>query len=447
MKNKLIIVFLILFKFEAKAENLIIEAKNITLDKDKVTTVFENGVVVRAKNKTIKSDYVKYDKKKGYLLIKGKIVAEDDKKNIIYSEQAEYFENEQVFKTNGATNIITSEKYSVEGQDISIDNKKRIIKSDKETIIQDLDGNRISLNNFEYKVKGNIFRSIGLVKIQDKTENIYEFSQVYIDTKKKEILGTDIKAFLNQENFKINPDNKPRIFANTMGLSEKVSSFNKSIFTICDYRKNDKCPPWTIQATQMLHDNIKKTIYYDHAVVKVYNIPIFYFPKLSHPDPTVDRRSGFLPPTLTDSKNLGAGVSIPYFFNLNKDKNFTVTSKIFASENPLLLGEYHQAFNNASLLADFGFTEGYKKTSATKKEGDKSHFFSKFVKNFKGKNNSENSFGLEVQHVSNDKYLKLYKIKSNLVDYNNDTLESYINFTHEKDDLFFGLNASIYETL
>ncbi len=447
MKNKLIIVFLILFKFEAKAENLIIEAKNITLDKDKVTTVFENGVVVRAKNKTIKSDYVKYDKKKGYLLIKGKIVAEDDKKNIIYSEQAEYFENEQVFKTNGATNIITSEKYSVEGQDISIDNKKRIIKSDKETIIQDLDGNRISLNNFEYKVKGNIFRSIGLVKIQDKTENIYEFSQVYIDTKKKEILGTDIKAFLNQENFKINPDNKPRIFANTMSLSEKVSSFNKSIFTICDYRKNDKCPPWTIQATQMLHDNIKKTIYYDHAVVKVYNIPIFYFPKLSHPDPTVDRRSGFLPPTLTDSKNLGAGVSIPYFFNLNKDKNFTVTSKIFASENPLLLGEYHQAFNNASLLADFGFTEGYKKTSATKKEGDKSHLFSKFVKNFKGKNNSENSFGLEVQHVSNDKYLKLYKIKSNLVDYNNDTLESYINFTHEKDDLFFGLNASIYETL
>ena len=157
MKNKLIILFLILFKFEAKAENLIIEAKNITLDKDKVTTVFENGVVVRAKNKTIKSDYVKYDKKKGYLLIKGKIVAEDDKKNIIYSEQAEYFENEQVFKTNGATNIITSEKYSVEGQDISIDNKKRIIKSDKETIIQDLDGNRISLNNFEYKGNGSRF--------------------------------------------------------------------------------------------------------------------------------------------------------------------------------------------------------------------------------------------------------------------------------------------------
>ena len=73
--------------------------------------------------------------------------------------------------------------------------------------------------------------------------------------------------------------------------------------------------------------------------------------------------------------------------------------------------------------------------------------FSKFSKNFKGRNNSDNSLSLSFQNVSNDKYLKLYKIKSNLVDYSNDTLESSLNFTHEKNDLFFGLNASIYETL
>ena len=31
------------------------------------------------------------------------------------------------------------------------------------------------------------------------------FSQVYIDTENNQILGTDTKAFLNDENFKINP--------------------------------------------------------------------------------------------------------------------------------------------------------------------------------------------------------------------------------------------------
>ena len=60
--------------------------------------------------------------------------------------------------------------------------------------------------------------------------------------------------------------------------------------------------PWTIQSKKMLHDNIKKTIYYDSAIVKVYDLPIFFFPKLSHPDPTVERRSGFLPPSFMTLK-------------------------------------------------------------------------------------------------------------------------------------------------
>ena len=79
---------------------------------------------------------------------------------------------------------------------------------------------------------------------------------------------------------------------------------------------------------------IIKTIYYKNAVVKIYDVPVFYIPRLSHPDPTVDRRSGFLPPTFTDTKNLGFGTSIPYFFAINNDKNFTLTSNFYNTENP-----------------------------------------------------------------------------------------------------------------
>ena len=93
------------------------------------------------------------------------------------------------------------------------------------------------MDSFEFEINKNIFKSVGLVKIEDKLDNLYEFSQVYIDTKKKEILGTDIKAFLNDESFKINKKNKPRVFANAIKISKNKSMFGKSIFTICDYRK------------------------------------------------------------------------------------------------------------------------------------------------------------------------------------------------------------------
>ena len=160
-----------------------------------------------------------------------------------------------------------------------------------------------------------------------------------------------------------------------MKMNKDKNSFGKSIFTLCDYRKNDKCPPWTIQAREMLHDNNKKTIYYDNAVIKVYNIPIFYAPNYLTQILQLIRRSGFLIPSLVDTQNLGTGINVPYFWVLGLDKDLTFNSKVFVNENPLYHGEYRQAFKNSNLFMDFGYTDGYKNTSAVKKAGNKSHFF------------------------------------------------------------------------
>ena len=101
---------------------------------------------------------------------------------------------------------------------------------------------------------------------------------------------------------------------------------------MCAFRKNDKCPPWEIRSGVMTHDKIKKTIYYDDTVVKIFDIPVFFFPKFAHPDPTVERRSGFLPPTLASSKNLGTSFTLPYFFD-NNDRDFTISPRLFRDEN------------------------------------------------------------------------------------------------------------------
>ena len=45
---------------------------------------------------------------------------------------------------------------------------------------------------------------------------------------KKEMIGTDIKAFLNEESFKINKKNKPRIFANTVQFKNSNTKFQKA---------------------------------------------------------------------------------------------------------------------------------------------------------------------------------------------------------------------------
>ena len=142
-------------------------------------------------------------------------------------------------------------------------------------------------------------------------------------------------------------------------MKNEKTEFNKSVFTLCDYRKNDKCPPWLFQASKMSHDKLKKTVYYDNALIKFYDIPIFYFPKFSHPDPSVNRRSGFLPPSFTDTKNLGAGFEVPYFLTLGMD-DITFSAKMFDSVHPLFLTEYRQAFDQSNLIVDTGYTKGTK---------------------------------------------------------------------------------------
>ena len=50
-------------------------------------------------------------------------------------------------------------------------------------------------------------------------------------------------------------------------------------------------------------------------------------------------------------------------------------------------------------------------------------FFHNLFKSFVGNNESKNNLSIKIQDVSNDKYLKLYKIKTDIVDYNKDILE------------------------
>lgn len=449
MRNKIFYtVFLLFLSNHLLAEQLEIQSKNISLDNINKISIFEGQVLIKTQDgNLINSDYAKYDKEKGVIELKNNVVAKDKKNNIIKANYADYNEKTKILKTRGTTTITTSENYLIKSKNILVDDNVKLIQSNEETIIEDIDKNKIFLDNFEYLVNDNIFKSVGFVNVLDNLDNSYKFSQIYIDTNKKEILGTDIKANLNSQVFKVNKNNKPRVFANTVKIDKEKKAFGKSIFTLCDYRSKDKCPPWTIQSTKMLHDKKKKTIFYDNALIKVYNIPIFYIPKLSHPDPSVDRRSGFLPPSFSDSKNLGSGLTIPYYLAINKDKDFTFRNKFYLNENPLFGGEYRQAFKNSNLNLDMGYTQGYKKTDALKKSGNKSHFFSNFISNFRGENNSENIFKLKTQNVSNDKYLKLYRIKTDLVDYNQDILENYLDFSHSNEDLFFSSNFTIYENL
>ena len=419
MKNKTFIFFIFLFFSNAFAlENLDIKSKKISIDKKKEITIFQDEVIIKDEmNNIIESDYVEYDNKLEKLELKGNVT------------------------------VSTAQGYSIKSKDVILDKKNNILFSENSSIVTDVENNEIFLDNFNYQLKEKKIKSIGNIKIIDQQKNIYKFSQIYIDEERKELFGTDIKAFLNSKSFKTNEANKPRIFSNAISIKNNETNFVKSVFTTCDYRKNDKCPPWELRAKNIKHDNLKKTVYYDNAVIKVYDVPILFLPKLAHPDPTVERRSGFLVPSYSDTKNLGSSINIPYFWAINNDKDLTIKNKLFVKEHPLFLGEYRQAFFNSDLTLDFGYTGGYKKETSIKKKGDKSHFFSRFKKNYIFSEDKKANLEINTQNISNKKYLKLYRIESALIDnYQINSLKNSINYEYYDNERgeFLNLRSSVF---
>ena len=400
-----------------------------------------------SKELKINSSNIQYNNEKKITIFKGEVSSEDEKGNKLFSEYAEYNKTLELFETQGETKIITSGGYEIIGSNVFLDNGKNTIYSDNDTQIFDKDGNQISVEMFNYSILTNIFFSQGNIQILDINNNTYNFAEIYIDEKKKRVIGSDIKAFLKQSDFSLNTENEPRFFANTMSLTENTNTFEKGIFTYCKNRGKNKCPPWALQSKKIRHDLAKKTIYYDNVVLKVYDFPIFFAPKFSHPDPTVKRRSGLLAPSLSSSTTLGSGIATGYFWNISNDKDLTLTPKLYAKENPLMLAEYRQAFENSFLIVDAGYTQGYKKTNDKKSDGGRAHFFSNFNMNLINESEKNSNIEINLEKVSNDTYMKIYDVKTALVDKNKNVLENTIDFSYQNKDFYLGFTPSIYEDI
>ena len=123
MKNKFTI-FILYFclTINLYSDDLFIEAKNITLNKSLNTSIFEKDVSIETVHKKISSQFAKYNKNTQIVILKDNIIAVDKLDNTVKSNYAEYNNIKQLFKTTGKTNLTTSEKYSLDGEDIYFDN-------------------------------------------------------------------------------------------------------------------------------------------------------------------------------------------------------------------------------------------------------------------------------------------------------------------------------------
>jgi len=452
IKNKkyTLIFFLlsfILINLNLKADEFNISAKEIIVDKENEIIIGKGSVLAKdSEGKLIYADKITYKKNRETILAEGNVKIKDNIGNILLTDKASYDKFNEKITTYNNSELILEEGYKLTAKNILYNIKDKILESNNNSILTDLDNNTIQTTMFQYDTERNLFSSIGKIKIVDKNNNKYKFKEIYIDTKKKEMVGSNISVVLDEKSFGLKEENDPRFVANNILLTKDKTTLSKGVFTVCKIRE-DKCPPWSIKAKQITHDKIKKNIYYEHATLKLYDLPIFYFPKFYHPDPSVKRQSGFLVPFFTKNTTVGSGFALPYYWAINNDKDFTFAPKLYSNESPLLLSEYRQAFKNAFLTLDTGYFDGYENTSTVKPSGSQNHIFAELDINLKNNNDSNSDLSLKIQRTNNDTYFRKHSINTSLVNSEDTDLENEIKYSFSNEDSYLNITANVYENL
>ena len=371
-----------------------------------------------------------------------------------------YSQDDNIIEATGNVVAKNQEGKQISSDKIIYNKKTQQLSTFGNSKFTDDKGGTLFAESFEYNLEKKIISAEKKVKFIDKEKNTYYFSKLNADDKFDEIIGFDINADLNKQNLKsgdkFNEFIEPRFSGKSASIKNNITIVKDARFTTCKKtNETDGCAYWNLNAGELIHDKEQKKITYKNASLDLNNVPVLYLPYFAHPDPTVKRESGFLPPTLANlGSDIGSTIKIPYFYPVSQSADFTVSPVYYFKEHPLLLGEYREKFKNGDISLEGGFTQGYKEVTTTKTDGSRHHLYGNLNLIFSDKILDQTILNAKVQQVNNPTYLRVNKInstndgfKKNLIKEDDTKLTNEINLNSFGKTENFNIKAATYRDI
>ena len=429
-------LFFILFCTTSFAEQFKFETSKIELV-DNGDLLYATDGIARSIDKNLEIEANKFEYNKKLKILKAFNGMAYFKSNNIQIEFDEIILDQSNSITSAKKNvkiIDLKKKISVETDFVTFNEKDNTLESTTPSVLKDSNDNILKTDNFFYDLNKRILK-LKNINLKDIDNNIYNIKFAFVDTNLNKLIGNDLE--INFDNKSFSKNNEPRIKGKTIILEKDMSEISKGVFTTC--KKRDGCPPWQLSAKKIEHDKKKQIINYENALLRVYNVPVMYFPKFFHPDPTVKRKSGFLVPTLKNSPNSNNYLTVPYFFAVSQNKDFTFSPRFYSDDKFLLQTEFRQKNEKSNHIADVSlFNE--------KNKNSKSHFFYNFNKLIDFAKFDESELNFKVEKTSNDTYLKGNKLISSVIN-SYSVLENQIGLNLYSPNLSVSSEIKVYEDL
>ena len=361
-----------------------------------------DGIIIEANN------FI-YKKNENLLNANGRVIINDKINNYkIFSEDVTYQKNNQKIISRGKTKSEINSRFILNSIDVEFLRDIKILSSKKNTSIIDSDEETyLELKNFSFSINDKLLEGekilVNLNYNLPQSEKLFFESGIF-NFNEKSFVAKNIEINLKKDIFG-NIKNDPRLKGASAQHKDDITTLKKGVFTSCN--DDTDCPPWIVTASEIKHDKNRKLLIYDDALLKIYNVPVLYFPKFFHPDPTVKRQSGLLKPSLNNSNILGSSLNLPYYHVISQSKDFTFRPTIFDSDIKMFQNEFRVKNKNSSGIIDFAYVDGYQ-SSLSNKKNSLSHIFAEFDADLEWQNFTQSDLFISLKKVSNDTYLKIF---------------------------------------
>ncbi|MDO5633124.1 MAG: LPS assembly protein LptD [Paracoccus sp. (in: a-proteobacteria)] len=213
----------------------------------------------------------------------------------------------------------------------------------------------------------------------------------------------------------------------------RYTTMTNVVTSSCQVCASDPTPLWEIRARSITHDADRQELILEHPQLRAFGVPVAAVPfTISAPDPTVERKTGLLRPSLRTTSGLGFGVKIPYFITLGRSADVTLTPYLSASRTRTLEARYRQAFSNGALQLDGAISRDDLEPGTTR-----GYLFG--VAEFDLPRGYR--LGLQLQHASDRAYLLDYDVTDA------DRLWSGITLDRVRRDKLFVARIGSYDSL
>ena len=361
----------------------------------------------------------------------------------IKAKKVEYNNTQDLIIAKGNANATHSSGKKIFADKILYFKSKNLIKTLNNSKFIDAN-NTLTADNFIYDTKSKVIEAKNNVILIDKDKNKFYFDSFIFNESSSKGKGVNIKAKISDGSYLISKEG-------ALDNKEEKINLNSAKYTTCSKIKNNKdeyCPSWSLNSKQIIHDKKNKKIIHKHAVLKLKKIPVLYSPYISHPDPSVKRQSGFLPPIIKTLSNIGRTIQTPYYWAINDDKDITITPTYYFDEHDLIKASYRQAFQNGFLNIENGYSKGYRdlnKTGRTK--GSRNYLFAEYIGEKKNLIFEDNQINFKIQRVSQQNFIRVNKINTLLFKEDIRTLENSFNISSIEQNKRFGVKVGIFENL